>query len=97
MLDMYFLDLDQKLTCLQMYIFPLHSPRLMQISIIVYFSMGLLLNICGFPVLAISKAERAITVTPLPPCLYKNSLGQFRMGCFSDAFKENKHAHKKRR
>lgn len=55
--------------------------------------MGFLLNTYGFPVLAISKAE---TVTPLLPSLYKNSLGQLRMGWVLYVFKENKHAHKKR-
>lgn len=83
------------LTCLQIYVFPLHSLKVIQIYIIVYFSMGFLLNTYGFPVLAISKAETAITVTPFPPSLYKNSLGQLGMGWFLCAFKEKKKKEKK--
>lgn len=86
----YFQGLGQMLTCFQIYIFPLHSLRVIQIYIVVYFSTGFLLNTYGFPVLAISKAETAITVILFLLPLCKNFLGQLGMGMFLHAFKENK-------
>lgn len=78
--ERHFQGLSPMLICLLINLFPMHSVRVKQICITVYFSVVFLLSIYGFPVLAISKVKTVIAVTPFPLLLHKNSLGQLRMG-----------------